>query len=206
MRDAGDPYAGDRPISQKPDEKAREASDAALGNVDTESSLRYEDHARLRMQARREGLVAKTDEHVNAEDNPGTASADYTAWRNKKIETYLAATVDTHATDHSTILANPMHAQKALAYDVAVGRCHILDNDLHALRIAADWRFLKGLTDEDPNKVFAEYFFQGKFNKQSVFDWANAAGSEGRMPDKIVDVREHQARPQRPHSQRGDGA
>ena len=205
-RDAGDPYAGDRPISQKPGEKAREASDAALGNVDTESSLRYEDHARLRMQARREGLVAKTDEHVNAEDNPGTASADYTAWRNKKIKTYLAATVDTHATDHSTILANPMHAQKALAYDVAVGRCHILDKDLHKLRIAADWRFLEGLDDDDPNKVFAEYFFQGKFNKQSVFDWANAAGSEGRMPDKIVDVREHQARPQRPHSQRGDGA
>ena len=29
--------------------------------------------------------------------------------------------VNAHATDHSSILTNPMHAEKALAYDVAIG-------------------------------------------------------------------------------------
>lgn len=202
VRDADDPYAGDRPIDPKSG-VAREATDAAMGDAGSESSLRYEDHARLRMQARREGLVAKTAENVDEEDKPASASAEYTAWRSKKIKTFLADTVDTHATDHSTIMTNPMHAKKALAYDVAIGRCHILDKDLHKCRIAADWRFLEGLDDVDPNKVFAEYFFQGFFKKLSVFEWVNADGSEGRMPDKIVDVRQNPAQARRPHSPRG---
>lgn len=205
VRDAGDPYAGDRPM-RAISGAAREASDAAMGDVATESSLRYEDHARLRMQARREGVVDKTAQHVEAEDNPETASAEYTAWRTSKIKTFLAATVDTHATDHSTIMTNPMHAQKALAYDVAIGHCHILDKDLRKLRVAADWRFFEGLAHEDANKVFGEYFTRGLFRKLSVFAWANAVGSEGRMPDKIVDVREHPPRGQGPHLDQGDGA
>jgi len=204
MHDAGDPYAQDRPTASTSGATASETSDAALGDVDSESSLRYDDHARLRMQARREGLVAKTDQHVDAEDNPDTASAAYTAWHNNKIKTYLAATIDTHATDHSTILTNPMHAQQALAYDVAIGHCHIRDKDLHRLRIAADWRFLNGLEKDDPNKVFEEYFVSGVFKEQSVFKWANTACNVGSMPDKIVDVREH--RPRRPQSHRGNNA
>ena len=205
VRTADDPYDGDRPIAAKSG-MARETTDAAMGDAGSESSLRYEDHARLRMQARREGLVPKTAEHVGEEDNPASASAEYTAWRNKKIKTFLAATVDTHATDHSTIMSNPMHAQKALAYDVAIGRCHILDKDLHQCRIAADWRFLEGLDKDDPNKVFGEYFLEGKFNNESVFFWANTAGSEGRMPNKIIDVRQNTAQARRPHSPRGDNA
>jgi hypothetical protein len=102
-------------------------------------------------------------------------------------------------------MTNPMHAEKALAYDVAVGHCHIRDADLHALRVAADWRFLKGLDDGDPSKLFVEYFLTGKFNDLSAFDWAHAENSEGRMPDKIVDERENL--PPRPqvHSYSGIG-
>ena len=180
VRDANDPYAGDRLIDPKSG-VAREASDAAMGDAGSESSLRYEDHARLRMQARREELVPKTAQYVVEEDNPASASAEYTAWRTKKIKTFLAATIDTHATDHSTIMTNPMHAQKALAYDVAIGRCHILDKDLHQVqdcrRLAfSEWDW----TDEDPNKVFAEYFLAGLFQKRvTVFKWVNADGSEG---------------------------
>lgn len=197
-RGSDDPYAGDRPIPQKNSGSAREATDAALGDEGSESSLRYEDHARLRMQARREGLVKKTDEHVIGEDKPEQASAEYTAWRTRKIKTFLADTIDTHATDHSTIMTNPMHAKKALAYDVAVGHCHIRDKDLHALRMAADWRFLEGLDKGDPSKVFEEYFLHGLFKELSAFDWAHAENSEGRMPDKIVDQRENP--PPRPHA------
>jgi hypothetical protein len=47
------------------------------------------------------------------------------------------------------------------------------------------------LSHDNPNKVFAEYFLSGRFNKLSAFDWAHADDSEGRMPDKIVDLRQH---------------
>jgi pimeloyl-ACP methyl ester carboxylesterase len=187
-RDEHEPYTGDRPILH---EKGGEVTDAAMGDEDSEASMRYEDHARLRMQARREGLVKKGEKQVVAEDEPEKASAAYTAWHNEKIKTYLADTVNAHATDHSTILSNPMHAQKALAYDVAVGLCHIRDEDLHRLRIAADWRFLNGLDNSDSSKAFSEYFLSGRFNDHSVFEWAHDKSSEGRMPAKIVDLREH---------------
>lgn len=191
-RAADEPYAGDRPVTSGTRQDGAK-SDAALGNVESESALRYEDHARLRMQARREGLVAKTAEHVDAEDDEKNARADYKAWRGKKIKTYLAENIDTHATDHSTILTNGMHAEKALAYDVAIGMCQMLDGDLHRLRMAADWRFVKGLADDHPHKPFEEYFRTGLANKVSPDTWANTPGGEGFMPDKIVDRREHPA-------------
>jgi hypothetical protein len=84
-----------------------------------------------------------------------------------------------------------VHAQKALAYDVAIGCCDIPEKDLHKLRIAADWRFLKGLDEGDSSKQFKEYFSDGKFLGVSTYEWANAQGSEGRLPDKIVDKRQY---------------
>jgi hypothetical protein len=86
-----------------------------------------------------------------------------------------------------------MHSEKALAYDVAIGMCHIRTHDLHELRKAADWRLLKGLDDGNPAKIFLEYFDSGKFNDASVDKWANTPESEGSMPNKIVDQREHPA-------------
>jgi pimeloyl-ACP methyl ester carboxylesterase len=190
VREADDPYAGDRELPKQVTEETGDTTDAAKGNEESEAAMRYEDHARLRMQARREGLVKK-GEDVKAEDKPDEASAEYKAWRNKKINRYLAKNIDTHATDHSTIMTNGMHAQKALAYDVAVGYCHIRDKDLHKLRIAADWRFLDGLNDEDPNKDFLEYFKTGQFGKFPLYRWTQQHPEEGGMPDKIVDQREH---------------
>jgi len=142
------------------------------------------------MRARREGLADK-EGHVDGEDHPDQASADYQAWHDKQIKTYLAANVDAHATDHSTIMTNDLHAQNVLAYDVAIGLSHIRDKDMHTFRVAADWRFLDGLDDGDPNKVFKEYFETGYFTDVPPLEWTRAANSAGRMPDKIVDVREH---------------
>lgn len=192
VRTADDPYAGDRDLPAPVAAETGDKTDAAKGDEASEAAMRYEDHARLRMQARREGLV-KTDEKVIGEDKPEEASAEYKAWRNKKIKTYLADNVDTHATDHSTILTNPMHARQALAYDVAVGLCHIRDKDLHKLRVAADWRFLGGLDDADPNKVYQEYFRKGLLKNTPVLEWVRMSGSEGSIPDKIIDQREHPA-------------
>lgn len=189
-RVAGEPYTGDRAIPRNEGDAPHEATDAAQGDADSEASMRYEDHARLRMRARRVGRADK-DGHVEGEDHPDQASADYKAWHDQQIKTYLAANVDAHATDHSTIMTNDMHAQNALAYDVAIGLCHIGDKDMHTFRIAADWRFLDGLHKGDPNKVFKEYFEWGLFTNLSPLEWTRAQSSEGRMPDKIVDVREH---------------
>lgn len=188
---ADGPYAGNRPIPQKEGEREREPTDAGLGNRDTEAAMRYEDHARLRMQARREGMAKKTDVNVVGEDDATKASPEYKEWREKKIKTYLADNIDEHATDHSTIMTNEMHARRALAYDVEIGLCYIRDEDLHTLRIAADWRFLDGLADGDPNRQFREYFKYGQFTKVSLDEWVRPPDSEGRMPDKIVDQREH---------------
>ncbi|MBW8828387.1 MAG: hypothetical protein JF606_02930 [Burkholderiales bacterium] len=179
----GDPYAD----THKTKDGSR--NDAPQGTEQSEAALRYEHHAYLRMQAKREGLY-KSGEKVEAEDSPDEsqkATDEYKAWRSKEIKTYLAKNLDTHATDHSTIMTNPMHAEKALAYDVAIGNCDIREADLHQLRIAADWRFLDGLGDGDPHKVFFEYFDKGKFKERTAYKWADA---ECKMPDTITDERE----------------
>jgi len=92
-------------------------------------------------------------------------------------------------------MTNVMHAEKALAYDVAIGCCDIQEKDLHKLRIAADWRFLDGLDEDDKNNVFEEYFLKGKFQGLSTYKWANGAGSEGSMPEKIANRRKDEPEP-----------
>lgn len=189
---ADDPYAGNRELENCDEERAPAATDAAMGDRDSEASMRYEDHARLRMRAKREGLVAK-DKKVVEEDNPEQASAQYKAWRSKEIKSYLKDNTAAYATDHSTILTNPMHAEKALAYDVAIGMCHIRDSDQHELRIKADWRLLEEFDDDVVQKDFLEYFSDGNIAGMSAGDWMRAPGSEGSMPEQIVDLREHAA-------------
>ena len=176
-----DPYAG----IHRSEDGTRD--DSPRGTEQSEASLRYEGHALMRMQAKRDGRY-KNDAKVTEEDEPDKASADYTAWRNDNIKTYLAKNIDTHATDHSTIMTNPMHAECALAYDVAIGNCDIRQEDLYQLRIAADWRFVDGLNDKsDTQMLFEEYFNIGKFHGTSVYKWANI---ECRMPENIVDHRD----------------
>jgi hypothetical protein len=125
---------------------------------------------------------------VTEEDDPGSASADYNAWRTKMIKENLSVNVITHATDHSTIMTNDLHAKKALAYDVAIGRCHITKDDMQKLRMAADWRFLKGLKKDDPHNPFDEYFKTGYYHKMTVTDWVTKT-TEGSMPAKIINIR-----------------
>ncbi|NHZ38936.1 hypothetical protein [Massilia aquatica] len=185
----GDPYKDEQATAAE-DTAGAEAkpAGAAKGDKESEASLRYEHHAMLRMKAKREGLYKK-DAKVKEEDDPTSASDHYKAWRSKHIKSNLAANINAHATDHSTIMTNGMHAQKALAYDVAIGCCHIKKEDLHKLRMSADWRHLDGLNKDDSHHVFLNYFQYGKFSEQSVEQWAKNSVS-GRMPSKIIDQRE----------------
>lgn len=188
LRGADDPYGGEHtvPVNATEDLK-RKGSDAAEGNLETEAALRYEHHALLRMDAKREHMY-KNDAQVTEEDKPETASAAYKVWRTKKIRAEMAENVNAHATDHSTIMTNPKHAQKALAYDVAIGACYVTPEDLHELRIMADWRMLKAVDKNSPSKKFEEYFKFGLLNKSALQEWTKAG--EAGMPDKIRDERE----------------
>jgi pimeloyl-ACP methyl ester carboxylesterase len=192
QRATDDPYAGNRQVPDHATKEARlKGTDAPEGDASTEAALRYEHHAMLRMDAKREGLYKNADK-VTEEDAPETASARYTAWRNDKIKEVLADNIDMHATDHSTIVTNGMHARKALAYDVAIGVCRIKETDMTTLRKIADWRYLEGLGSKglkESSGEFEEYFITGNFRGISTMDWA-ATKEEGRMPAKIVDKRE----------------
>ncbi len=179
---------------RRDDTPTSDATDVTTGQQKSEATQRYEEHARLRMLARRAKLV-KPGEPVRQEDEPETASAEFKAWREEEISSYLRENIDVNATDHSTIMTNPMHAEKALAYDVAVGMCRISPDDLRKLRIAADWRLWKGLDNGDSQKPLGEYFESGNLNSKPIHAWANAAGSEGGMPEKIEDRREYPAPP-----------
>ncbi|WP_306395364.1 T6SS effector phospholipase Tle3 domain-containing protein [Telluria beijingensis] len=188
-RAADDPYAGDRPVPQSATEEAkRKGSDAAEGDQHSEAGLLYEHRALLRMEAKREGIYATKDQ-VTAEDKPETASEKYTEWRTKKIKATLAKTIDTHATDHSTIMTNGMHAQRALAYDVAVGICRISAHDPSFFRSLGDWRILGSAPKENSHNYFHEYFQKGKLNDQSIYEWSKTK-IEGGMPVTIADKRE----------------
>jgi hypothetical protein len=128
---------------------------------------------------------------VKSEDDLSTASEEYKAWRNEKISTYLADNVDTNATDHSTIMTNNMHARHALAYDVAVGECRISAEDMHQLRIVADWRYLKN--SPAPFKEFYEHFASGYMKEHAISEWVHSSANGATMPDAITDRREHPA-------------
>ncbi|KAB8045060.1 T6SS effector phospholipase Tle3 domain-containing protein [Janthinobacterium aquaticum] len=189
----GDAYAGHR-------SKGR-------GNADSEASLKYEMNGMLRMQARREKLV-EPGQPVTQIDQPETATTSFNTWRNKEIRHYLGANIDTYATDHSTILTCAGNAEKALAYDVAVGVCTISNEQLQTLRIAADWRILAGLPDENEHKQFKEYFADGKYIGLLLSVWVNNEKCAAKMPEKIMDERQNQ-RPQVNYSDlilRTDGA
>ncbi|MCW3641567.1 DUF3274 domain-containing protein, partial [Burkholderia cenocepacia] len=110
-------------------------------------------------EARRSGNRRWVDKNGNVvgEDNPASASADYTEWRNNEIFQILNGGDKNNPTNHSTIMTNKDHAEKALAYDVAIGLCYLTETDWQDLRIQADWRFANSLGDEGQNGKMAEY-------------------------------------------------
>jgi hypothetical protein len=158
------------------------------GNERSEATLQYELHATMRMKAKREDMYA-SDAKVKQEDIPKEATPDYTRWRTEKIKTHLADNIDAHATDHSTIMTNAMHAEKALAYDVAIGVCDLTPEDWTYLRRVADWRLANVDDSSDPHFKLWDYFNTGMINTASALDWSRSA-SDAQMPPLIVDERD----------------
>ena len=182
--DADDPYQAHGPRTTEDDSPG----DAPLGDAHSEAQLRYAHRARLRMKARRSGMADDAG-RVAGEDEPALASEDYRRWRDEQITAFLDESVDQNATDHSTTMTHPMHAEKALAYDVAIGVCRLTDDDWRELRVEADWRYASGLKEDHPHRYLAEYFTDGTMYEQPVAEWANA-DPEAMRPAKVIDERE----------------
>ncbi|HEB3533313.1 TPA: hypothetical protein RZC51_004872 [Burkholderia cenocepacia] len=174
-------------------EKFKTEGDAlkAQGDAASEAAQRYEDHSILRMEARRSGNRRWVDKEGNVvgEDNPEAASADYTEWRNNEIFQILNGGDKNNPTNHSTIMTNKDHAEKALAYDVAIGLCYLTEEDLTYLRTQADWRFASDSRKSDPNFNLMDYINTGKHGELFLPDWAKK-DDNAKMPGKIYDERD----------------
>ena len=175
------------------EEKRLEAQrmDIARGTADDEARLRYEQRAVLRAQAIREEKSA-AGKKVEQEMPRATPSADYMTWRSARVEEMMSNQAGAFATDHSTIMTNPLHAERVLAYDVPVGVCNIKAQALRRLRVMADWRLLEWGGNDNSAIEFLEYFNEGKFRRKTISAWVAQSG-EAAMPSLIIDRRQNPA-------------
>lgn len=153
------------------------------GDRDTQAALRYQYRAEVRLSARRAG---KAGEDGAVPGDPGGPEADETwnAWAKKEQMELLNGADENNSVDHGTIMTNPTHAQKALAWDVAIGMAKLSPEDWLTFRKVADWRLMDDRTDLDG---FRLYFEKGKLNKKYPHEIARYK-AEG-IPPKIKDER-----------------
>ncbi|RQS36533.1 hypothetical protein DIE03_05175, partial [Burkholderia sp. Bp8992] len=193
-RDASKSEADKRADDPYDQYKAKNKDSVAQGTAESEAGQRYEDRALMRMEARRtlntEWLDG--DGHVIGEDGKSEMPEGYKEWRDKQIVDWLDRGSTNSPTNHSTTMTNPEHAEKALAYDVAIGVCYLTPKQMKALRIEADWRMGDGIPNDNPNKKYYDYFASGTLDRTPLHEWVHAEGSEAKIPVAIVDEREAQ--------------
>lgn len=207
-RNSDDPYDSFNGDPKKLGSGEAVADTEAQGTEASEAAQRYEDHAVLRQEARRDVQLhwapadwVSADGVVVGEDKPSDASASYSAWHKDRISAILLGGQHNNPTNHSTTMTNPEHAEKALAYDVAIGVCHLSADDWWKLRIEADWRMWKGLDQDNPAVKYATYFTDGVMPEvpdkkgakadRPLYEWATRV-EEAKMPSGIEDQREGQ--------------
>lgn len=188
QRNINDPYGENNQLPKDPRKPgALTETDAARGDENTEASLMYEHHAYLRMRAKRDNkFVAKGK--VPQEENLPSASDEYREWRSGKIKKLLAENAGSPATDHSSILTNPDHSEKAVAYDIPVGISLIAKDDLADLRKMADWRYLGGLDSKNPISAIAAYFDAGKMGEDEIGVWVKN-DPQATLPKSVISKR-----------------
>ncbi|WP_198521295.1 hypothetical protein [Janthinobacterium sp. 64] len=204
QRAAGDDYLADHEIPRgglqgQAGKNEAKRMDSARGTADDEARLRFEQRAVIRAQAVREGK-SPAGQKVQQEMPNATPDAEFLQWRSTRIEEMMSRQVGAYATDHSTILTNPMHSERALAYDVAVGVCRIKPDQLRRLRVAADWRLLKWLGEAASAKIFEQYFTSATIDELTITDWAGDKDGPASMPSLIVDERENPSKDSKPTS------
>ncbi|MBJ9698598.1 T6SS effector phospholipase Tle3 domain-containing protein [Burkholderia cenocepacia] len=164
-----------------------------LGNEDSEADMRYELHAVVRQTVRQReqgnGSLIDASGNVTSEQPGSNADGKVRQYSSSTVTAYLGATEKNNPTNHSTIMTNAMHAEHALAYDVAIGVCKLTPEDWKDLRIEADWRFGEGMDKSNPHRKYASYFSKGKMSGLFLSDWVKA-DADAHMPKKIQDERD----------------
>ncbi|WP_296225556.1 T6SS effector phospholipase Tle3 domain-containing protein [Ralstonia sp. UBA689] len=164
------------------------------GNASSEASMRYDQNAGLRQLARRklydkQGTLntnvpfGEADIGLLSEQGQSQArSVTFSAYEQQSRQKLIKAGDDQQATNHSTILTNPAHAEHVLAYDVDVGVCWFNENLMNQFRRMADWRWCKPEKGEKNNQgemVGADYYPQGrKADKDQEFEYYVSAKYE----------------------------
>ncbi|BAL95936.1 T6SS effector phospholipase Tle3 domain-containing protein [Rubrivivax gelatinosus] len=126
------------------------------GTAASERSLRYEQAARLKRLQR---AAAKAGQTLSAEE--------------QRSELRKMMEENPNATDHSTILTNALHAERVLAYDVAIGWVNpsrIKPEDVQVFRQFAHWMFVDDLLADQfaPAQAFASYWQAGFYEKKQL--------------------------------------
>lgn len=171
--EGADPAADALAKADDPRKVGGEAYEAGgKGDAASEAALRYEHQARLRMKA-----AQQEKEQLDPEEQRATLR--------KMLEE------NPNATDHSTILTNPEHARKALAYDVAVGWVDygkITDKDLFEFRKLAHWMVAAEYKlDRTMALECQEYWDQGFRKRKQIHMHYNMAHMKNEAP-KILDT------------------
>lgn len=154
------------------------------GDRDTQAALRYQYRAEVRLSTRRAGKVG---EDGTVPGDPGGPEADeaWNAWAKKEQMELLNGADENNSVDHGTIMTNPAHAQKALAWDVAIGMAKLSDEDWLTFRKVADWRLMTPPNDPDG---FRLYFERGKLEENKYPHQLARYRLEG-LPPKIKNER-----------------
>lgn len=148
---------------------------AGQGTAQTEAELRYEHDARM-LRLRRE---AEKGQRLFTEE-------DQRAAVRRMLEE------NPNATDHSTILTNPAHGEKVLAYDVAIGWVNpskITPTDMLTFRQFAHWMLIDdSLGTQLPAAAsFIDYWNEGFYEKkqlQHTYTMAHMAASAPGIKDE----------------------
>lgn len=120
------------------------------GDAQTEAGLRYEHNGRVRMAARRHALNAANEDDRKRwnemADRYDGKDAEANAFMAEHFDAERIASLargkDVNAVDHSTILDNAVHAEKVVAYDVALGYVKVTKDEMRLFRQVADWRWV----------------------------------------------------------------
>ncbi|WP_334159408.1 T6SS effector phospholipase Tle3 domain-containing protein [Oryzomicrobium sp.] len=154
------------------------------GDRNTQAALRYQYRAEVRLSARR-AKKASADGTVPGDPGGPEADEEWNAWAKKEQMALLNGADQNNSVDHGTIMTNPAHAQKALAWDVAIGMAKLSLEDWLTFRKVADWRLMDDKTDPDK---FGLYFKSGKLEQDKYPHQLARYRLEG-LPPKIKNER-----------------
>jgi hypothetical protein len=170
--DPADPYNAARSGPLAP------LTDEMQGDAQSEAALRYEHHAQVRAEARaRGGADADAADRLDGTDREAMAHLRERGYDAMRVQ-WLLNGRNASATDHSTIVMNPEHAEKVFAWDLPLGYVAFEDANRPGspkdeevwlmLRRVADWRWTGHRSLPAKPKEDGTYFEDAQINGEEV--------------------------------------